>query len=56
MAHRPGALVSELNFHIHESLTGRGIELPFPRATSTCGRRPLVGGMEPAHAANRRWP
>jgi small-conductance mechanosensitive channel len=31
MIHRPGALVSNLNFRIHEALRQRGIELPSPR-------------------------
>ncbi|MEP6995189.1 MAG: mechanosensitive ion channel protein MscS, partial [Acidobacteriota bacterium] len=30
MVHRPGALVSSLNFHIHDTLKRRGIRLPFP--------------------------
>lgn len=31
MLHQPGALVSRLNFHAHEMLTVRGIELPSPQ-------------------------
>ncbi len=31
MLHRRGALRSEINFHIHETLRERGIEVPFPQ-------------------------
>lgn len=31
MAHRPGALSSELHFLVYETLTQRGIELPYPQ-------------------------
>ena len=53
MLHRPGKLVSDLNFGIHESLARHGVELPSPQtAVRLIGleappapRRP---GMEPA--------
>ncbi len=54
MAHRPGALASELHFLIHESLTRRGIELPFPQRDIHIRTAPGWQGMEPAVSAERR--
>jgi small-conductance mechanosensitive channel len=48
MAHRPGALSSELHFLVHESLTGHGIELPYPQRDIHIRTAPDWRGMEPA--------
>jgi small-conductance mechanosensitive channel len=49
MAHRPGALVSRLNFEIHEALQRRGIRLP-QTEIRVRGAEELSGarGLEPA--------
>jgi small-conductance mechanosensitive channel len=54
MAHRPGALSSELHFLIHENLTRRGIELPFPQRDIHIRTAPGWQGMESAVSAERR--
>ena len=43
MLHRPGALVSSLNFEIHQSLTRRGIQLP-QTEIRVRGAEELTGG------------
>jgi small-conductance mechanosensitive channel len=48
MAHRPGALSSELHFLVHESLTGHGIELPYPQRDIHIRTAPRWRGTEPA--------
>jgi small-conductance mechanosensitive channel len=60
MLHRPGALTSELNFLVHETLTSRGI--PFPQREvliRNAEGRPHAGaprGTESAVASGRRRP
>ena len=46
--HRPGALSSELHFLIHDSLTRRGIELPYPQRDIHIRTVPDWQGMESA--------
>jgi small-conductance mechanosensitive channel len=57
MLHRPGALESRLNFLVHEVLTERNIEIPFPQRDvhirSADGRAFEASGTEPALPA--RW-
>ena len=53
MAHRPGALSSELHFLVHESLTRRGIELPYPQRDVHIRTAPGWKGMEPAISDGR---
>ena len=63
MLHRRSALLSDINFAIHKTLTARGIELPFPQRDlhirSAAGLEPLwkrvVGEpTEPARKMHRR--
>ena len=54
MAHRPGALASELHFLVHEALTQHGIELPFPQRDIHIRTGPGWQGMESAVSDERR--
>jgi len=54
MAHRPGALASELHFLVHEALTQHGIELPFPQRDIHIRTAPGWQGMESAVSEQRR--
>jgi small-conductance mechanosensitive channel len=65
MLHRRSALLSEMNFAIHETLTGKGIEFPFPQRDlhirSAPGLEPLWGAAasesrEPARKMQRTGP
>jgi small-conductance mechanosensitive channel len=54
MLHRPGVFRSQLNYLIHEELTRRGIEIPFPqRDVHIRTPRPLstTGGTEAAESS-----
>jgi small-conductance mechanosensitive channel len=61
MLHRRSALRSEMNFALHEALTARGIELPFPQRDihirSAEGLEPLFrAGEGPPGEAARKLP
>ena len=54
MAHRPGALSSELHFRVHETLTRRGIEIPYPQRDVHIRTAPDLGFAVGAAAGGAR--
>jgi small-conductance mechanosensitive channel len=60
MLHRPGKLISDLNFEIHEALERNGVELATPQTDvklvewGTAATPPRRSGMEPAAGGGAR--
>lgn len=60
MLHQPGAFVSRLNFLVHETLSARGIQIPFPQrdlhirsAEGLASLTDPTPGTEPARGSGR---